>query len=138
MAPEQARGRVREIGPATDVYALGAILYECLTGRPPFKAESVLATLREVLDEEPVPPSRLRGRTPRDLETVCLKCLHKEPDKRYASAAALADDLERFLDGRPIQARPVSTRERLVKGIHAGRPWPGCSPSPRSPCSRLA
>jgi serine/threonine-protein kinase len=112
MAPEQARGQPN-IGPAADVYALGAILYELLTGRPPFQGESAAATIHQVLTQDPVPPSRLNFKVPRDLETICLKCLQKVPAHRYASAAALVDDLRRFEEGRPIRARPLSLGARL-------------------------
>jgi tetratricopeptide (TPR) repeat protein len=115
MPPEQADSKGRPIGPAADIYALGAILYELLTGRPPFNAATVLETVAQVIADDPVPPRQLQPRTPRDLETICLKCLRKDPRQRYGSAAELTEDLRRFLHGEPIEARPVGHLERLCR-----------------------
>ena len=117
MAPEQAEARSLEWGPGVDLYTLGVILYELLTGRPPFRAESAAETVRQVTSQDPVPPSRLNNKVPRDLEVICLKCLHKEPRLRYAGAAALAEDLRRFLEGEAIAARPEGRLARLARRV---------------------
>ncbi len=112
MPPEQASGRLEEIGPLCDVYSLGGVLYALLTGRPPFQAANVVETLRQVLERDPVSPRQLNPAVPRDLETICLKCLEKLPRNRYGSALELADELGRYLRDEPIRARPISGRER--------------------------
>jgi tRNA A-37 threonylcarbamoyl transferase component Bud32 len=122
MAPEQAGGQTSDVGPLADVYALGAILYECLTGRTPFQCVTIAETLEQVRSKEPVAPSHIRKDVPRDLETICLHCLRKEPERRYASAKLLAEDIQRFRAGRPIAIRPVGSAERL---------WRWCRRNPR-------
>jgi hypothetical protein len=113
LAPEQADGRLKDVAAATDVYGLGGLLCELLTGRPPFEVQGYAETLRRVISEGPVPPRRLRHKVPRGLQTVCLQCLRKEPGRRYPSARELADDLRRFLEGEPVRARPTPARERM-------------------------
>jgi serine/threonine-protein kinase len=122
MAPEQAGDTPKAIGPPADVYALGAILYYLLTGQPPFTAATTLETVLKVLNEEPAPPRRLNASVPRDLETVCLMCLRKEPGNRYGSASELAEDLDRFLAGEPVRARPLGLGERLTRLARRHRP----------------
>jgi serine/threonine protein kinase len=117
MAPEQAGGQSKRVGPAADVYALGVILYELLTGQPPFKAETPLNTIMQVVGQEPVAPRRLRPKVPANLETICLKCLRKEPAERYATAQELAADLRRYLKEEPVVARPTSTWGGAFKWI---------------------
>ena len=117
MAPEQVIGKAGTIGPTADIYALGALLYEMLTGRPPFRAETATETERQVIGDEPVPPAQLNPKVPRDLETICLKCLQKDPQRRYLTAAALAGDLKRFQRNEPITARRAGPLERTVKWV---------------------
>ena len=125
MSPEQACGDLQEIGPPTDIYALGTILYELLTGKPPFSGGSSMEIIQKVMREEPTPPRRLQPWTPRDLEIICLKCLHKSPKRRYATAGDLADDLRHFLDHEPIRARPVSIGERAIRWARQHPAWTG-------------
>ena len=127
MAPEQAAGRAHEAGPPADIYALGAILYECLVGRPPFVGRTAVETLDRVRTQEPMPPSRAQKSVPHDLDVICLKCLQKHAEKRYASAAELADDLGRYLRGEAIRARPVGRAERLFL-------WARRRPAPFAVC----
>jgi serine/threonine-protein kinase len=122
MAPEQASGNARHVGPAADIYALGAILYELLTGQPPFRGDTPFQTVDKVLTTEPTPPRRLQPKLPRDVETICMKCLQKRPEQRYATAEALADDLHRFLNDKSITARPVPRAEHVWRWCRRN-PW---------------
>jgi serine/threonine protein kinase/tetratricopeptide (TPR) repeat protein len=117
MSPEQAQGKAEQIGPATDIFSLGALLYRLLTGRPPFLAASTHETLHQVIHSDPLPPRFLQPKTPRDLEVICLKCLQKDPARRYKSALSLARDLQRFVAGKPIRAKPIGLIERSCKWV---------------------
>ena len=117
MSPEQAVGKVSELGPQVDVYALGAILYALLAGRPPFQTASVMETLKQVVETDPAPLRLLNRQVDRDLETICMKCLEKDPQRRYATAQALADDLARYLDGNSINARSFNALERVARSL---------------------
>ena len=121
MPPEQAQGNIDQIGPLSDVYSLGAVLYAALTGSPPFQSASPLETVRQVIELEPVAPRKFNPAIPQDLETITLKCLEKEPARRYPNAQAFADDLERYLDGHPITARPISQFERIWRWANRRR-----------------
>ena len=115
MAPEQAQGRTREVGPAADIYSLGAILYECLTGRPPFRGDSVFETVNQVINDAAIAPRTLRPGIDADLERICMKCLEKDPALRYADAAALGEDLRRYADGEAVSARSLNVVERIAR-----------------------
>jgi serine/threonine-protein kinase len=121
MAPEQAAGKVKEVGPAADIYSLGAILYELLTGQPPFSAKDLMGTLAQLASEPVVPPRARDPAVDRDLEIICLKCLEKEPSKRYATAADLADDLDRWLVNKPITA--TSGKVGWWRSLQRGLPF---------------
>src|SRR5262249_52851572 len=123
MAPEQVAGGRAAVGPGTDVYAPGVILYELLTGRPPFHGDSVLEVLEQVKTRPPGLPGRLQPGTPRDLETICVKCLEKGPGQRYLTAAALAEDLHCFQAGEPIAARPIGLPERTWRWCQRNPGW---------------
>ena len=117
MAPEQAAGKTKELGPPCDIYGVGAVLYELLTGRPPFRSETPVDTIMHVLEHEPVPPRLLNHKVDRDLETICLKCLQKDPKLRYTNAHALAEDLNRYLNGESISARSFNMIDRLTRTL---------------------
>lgn len=129
MAPEQAGGLAKSVGPTADVYALGAILYECLTGRAPFVGQNPLETIQQVIDQDPVPPTTINPLADSDLEKIVLKCLEKKPEARYATAQELAEDLQRYLDGEQVTARSVNLIERLQRELNRNshdaklRPW---------------
>src|SRR5437016_2086844 len=117
MAPEQAAGKTKELGPPCDIYGVGAVLYELLTGRPPFRSDTPVDTIMHVLEREPAPPRLLNPKIDRDLETICLKCLEKDPKQRYVSADELARELERFLRGDSISARGSNVMDRLARAL---------------------
>jgi serine/threonine protein kinase len=117
IAPEQAGGLGLEVGWTADVYSLGAILYKCLAGRPPFEARTVFDTLMKALNDEPVRPRKIRRRCPPDLDVICMKCLQRDPEKRYATAGELAEDLQRYLEGEPIRARPPGRLAALRRAL---------------------